>query len=488
MTVTRSKSATPKGNRVNGDGHEYDVIVIGSGPGGYVCAVRAAQNGLKTALVEKEKALGGTCLNWGCIPTKALLHAADVWSDLERAGDLGIVAGEASLDVKKLHAYRKRVVAKNSKGVEYLMKKNGVDLHRGLGKLAGAGRVSVAGESGAQELRAKHIVVACGSTPRSIPGFDFDGQSVISSNEALTLPEVPKSMVVMGAGAVGVEFASIYARFGSQVTIVELLPRLLPVEDEDVSKELERAFRKQGIGVMTGARAQSVERSKAGAVVLVTDKDSGEERLECEKLLVAVGRGPVSEGLGLAEAGVQLERGYVVVDEFMRTSVGGVFAIGDIVSVADRAHPQLAHVASHEGIVVADLIAGHTTYALNYDQVPGCTYCSPEVASVGLTEAVARERGYDVKVGKFPFSANSKASVLLETIGFVKIVADAQYDEVLGVHIIGPHATDMISEAVVALRLEATSEELCRAIHPHPTLAEAIMEAAHGVTEAPIHI
>jgi dihydrolipoamide dehydrogenase len=380
-------------------------------------------------------------------------------------------------------------VRKNSKGVEFLMKKNGVDVVHGRGKVEGPETVRVEPSNGGDPrvIKSKHIVVACGSTPRTIPGFEFDGERVISSDEAMTLAAIPESMVVLGAGAVGVEFASIYARFGSKVTIVEVLPRLVPLEDEEVSKELDRAFRKQGITVMTGARAEKVDRGET-LTLTVRDADDNEHAIDCDKLLVAVGRGPVSEAIGLGEVGVGMERGYVKVNPLMQTSVAGIFAIGDIVALPDRAHQQLAHVASHEGILVADHIAGRGAQPINYDQVPACTYCYPEVASVGLTEASARERGYEVKVGKFPFSANSKASILLESLGFVKIVADAKYDEVLGVHIIGPHATDMIAEGVTALRLETTSEELARAMHPHPTLSEAVMEAAHDVTESPIHI
>jgi dihydrolipoamide dehydrogenase len=479
---------------VNAEAQGYDVIVIGSGPGGYVCAIRAAQLGLRTAIVEKETAMGGTCLNWGCIPTKALLHAADLFAEIQRAASFGIRVDAPSVDMKKLHQYRQRVVAKNAKGVEFLMKKNKVDVHRGFGAVTAPGTVTVQPHGGeATSLSTRHIVVACGSAPRNIPGFEFDGERVISSNEALTLDHVPERLAVLGAGAVGVEFASIYSRLGSQVTLIELLPHILPFEDEEVARELERAFRKQGLEVMAGCRAESLDKGEHLTLQVRQgggdDGDDGTvQEVACDLLLVAVGRGPVSEGVGLAEVGVEVDRGFVRVNERLETGVPGIHAIGDIIALPDRPHPQLAHVASHEGVHVAELIAGHTTEPLNYDQIPGCTYCSPEVASVGLTEAAARERGHDVRVGKFPFSANSKSSVLLETVGFVKIVADARYDELLGVHIIGPHATDLIAEGVTALKLESTSEALFRAIHPHPTLSEAIGEAAHGVHGAPIHM
>jgi dihydrolipoamide dehydrogenase len=490
MTVSVAKSTQRPEAPAAQDPGTYDVVVIGSGPGGYVCAVRAGQLGLKTAIVEKEASLGGTCLNWGCIPTKALLHAADLLSEIRHAADFGITVAEPRLDMAALQQYRGRVVTKNSKGVEFLMRKNKVDVVRGVGRLAGPGKVAVSaqGDGGARTLNARHVVVACGSAPRTLPGFEFDKKRVISSDEALVLTAVPKSMVVLGAGAVGVEFASIYSRFGSKVTLVEVLPRILPVEDEEVSAELEKVFKKQGIEVLTGTRAERVDRNGRELTVHLKDGAGQTRAVPCEVLLVAVGRGPVSEALGLAEAGVTVERGYVKVDEYMRTTAAGVFAIGDIVAIPGRPHPQLAHLASHEGILVAELIAGEEVRPIDYDQVPGATYCSPEVASVGLTEAEAKKRGHEVKVGRFPFSANSKASILLAATGFVKIVADAKYDQVLGVHVIGPKATELLGEAIVALKLEATAAELYRSIHPHPTLSEAVMEAAHGVAGHPIHI
>jgi dihydrolipoamide dehydrogenase len=417
------------------------------------------------------------------------LHAADLLTEMQHARDFGLAVENPRVDMAALAQYRNRVVLKNTKGVEFLMKKNKVDVVRGRGRVAGPGKVVVTGADGtARTLATRNIVLACGSTVRSLPGFEFDQKQIISSDQALVLESVPKSMVVLGAGAVGVEFASIYHRFGAKVTLVEVLPRILPVEDEEVSAELEKVFRKQGIQVLTGTRAERVERAGGGLKVHLKDGAGQAQVVDCELLLVAIGRGPVSEGLGLAEAGIALERGYVKVDELMRTTVPGVFAIGDIVALADRPHPQLAHLASHEGILVAEQIAGEEVRPIDYDQVPGATYCSPEVASVGLTEAEAKKRGLAVRIGRFPFSANSKASILLESAGFVKIVADAEYEQVLGVHIIGPRATELISECVTALKLEATAAELYRAIHPHPTLSEALMEAAHGVAGHPIHI
>ncbi len=490
MIVPVASAARGGDTNVNGEPAHYDVVVIGSGPGGYVCAVRAGQLGLKTALVEKEATLGGTCLNVGCIPTKALLHAADILHEFQHAKDYGIAAPAGSrVDMAALHQYRTRVVTKNTKGVEFLMRKNRVDVVRGRGRLAGAGKVTVTAADGAtRTLAAQHIVLALGSVPRPLPGFEFDGKRVISSTEALALASVPETLAILGAGAIGVEFASIYSRFGAKVTLIELLPHLLPFEDEELSAELERAFRRQGIIFMTGTRAETLDRSGKRLALKVKDADGKEQTVASDILLVAVGRGPATAEAGLEEAGVATERGYVKVDEFMRTNVAGVYAIGDIVSIPGRVHPQLAHLASHEGILAAEHIAGLEPHPIDYDLVPGATYSWPEVASVGLSESEAKKRGFEIKVGRFPFSANSKAGILLESVGFVKIIADAKYDQVLGVHIIGPKATELINECVVALRLEATSEELHRAIHAHPTLSEAVMEAAHAAAGLPIHI
>lgn len=461
----------------------FDLTVIGSGPGGYVAAIRAAQLGLKTAVVEMAPLPGGTCLHWGCIPTKALLHAAEVLETSRHAGRFGVKMAPGELDVAGLHKYKDKVVMSNAKGVEYLLKKGGITIVPGRGRLAGPGKVAVAqAGGGTKTISTKFTIVATGSVIRGLPGVEFDGKQIINSDHALGLKSVPASMIVLGAGAVGVEFASIYATFGAKVTIVELLPRMIPVEDASLGAELEKAFKKRGIGVHTGTRVEKVVREK-DKVRVTASKDGKPVELEAEVLLVAVGRRPLTEDLGLEALGIKLDRGFVEVDGFMRTSAAGVYAIGDIVKTQ-----ALAHVASHEGIVAVEDAAGKQPHAINYDKVPSCTYCDPEVASIGLTEDEARKRGYDVVVGQFPFSAIGKAKILDDTRGFVKIVSEKKYDEVLGVHIIGPHATELISEATAALNLEATAASLFEAVHAHPTLAEAIGEAALAVHGRAIHI
>lgn len=460
----------------------YDVIVIGSGPGGYVAAVRAAHNGLKTAIVEKDKRLGGTCLLRGCIPTKSLLHSADLLEDLRHAKDHGIIAGEVDFDFAGVQKAREKQVVKGAAGVEYLMKSNKIDVIVGHGKLQDRNTVVVQGESN-ETLKAKRIILATGSVVRNIPGVKLDGKHFVSSDEILELKKPPKSLIVLGAGAVGVEFASVYSRFGSKVTVVEMQDGLVPIEDSDVSKEFERLFRKKGIAAYTGTKLEKAE-VKAGEVevTLATKDKSWSEK--AEMLLVAIGRAPVTAEVGLQAVGVKMDKGgFVEVDSLMRTSVDNIYAIGDIVRT-----PALAHVASAEGILAADHIAQKHVQPLNYLQVPSCTYSDPEVGSIGLTERAAKDKGYTVKVGKFPFSAVPKARIGGNTDGFVKIVSDAKYDEVLGVHIIGPHATDLIAEAGVALRLECTTEELAHTIHAHPTLAEGVLEAAHAAMGRPIHM
>jgi dihydrolipoamide dehydrogenase len=475
---------------------EYDVIVVGAGTGGYVAAIRAAQLGLKVAVVEKQKALGGTCLLWGCIPTKALLEHAHALKIVQHAKDWGIVTPGASplapsLDMAAVQARKDRIVSGLARGVEFLFKKNKIDWIKGTARLAGAGGVEVF-EGDAQTLRArKEIIVATGSAPRSVPGIEIDRRRIITSDEAIGLREIPKSVAILGSGAVGVEFASIFRRFGSDVTIFELLPRLVPAEDEAVSAELEKSFRKQGIRAHTSA---TVIRAAAGGEGVDIDAQLPEgktERVRADYLLVATGRAPVTEGLDAGGAGLQLDRGYVSVDELYRTSVRGISAIGDVITLAvpnARVHPQLAHVSSAEGIVAAERIAGRDSRSLNYDHVPSCTYCDPEIGSVGLTEHEARARGFDVRVGTFPFGVLGRAKMSGETDGFVKIVAERKYDEVLGVHMIGSRATELVAEATLALRLEATTEELIRTIHAHPTMAEGIGEAAHAVHGAAIHL
>jgi len=470
---------------------QHDVVVIGSGTGGYVAAIRAAQLGLNVAVVEREPSLGGTCLNWGCIPTKALLEHAHALKVAQDAGTWGISFGQAgvtpTIDMARVHARKDKIVTGLTKGVEYLFKKNKIAWVKGSGRLAGKGRVEVTGAD-ARMLAAKEIVVATGSSARSVPGIVIDKKHIITSDEAIHLAEVPKSMAVMGSGAVGVEFASIFHRFGSEVTIIELLPRLVPNEDEAVSAELEKAFKKRRIGVRTGTRVTSASVGNGAVTIQMQNADGKTESITVEKLLVATGRGPVTDGLGAEEAGLSLDRGYVKVDELFRTGVAGVSAIGDVITMGAGAHPQLAHLSSAEGIVLAERLAGQDARPINYDQVPACTYCDPEIGSIGLTEKEAVERGYDVRVGTFPFGVLGRAKMAGETEGFVKIVADRKYDELLGVHMIGLRATELVAEAAVALRLECTVEELIRTIHAHPTMSEAVGEAAHAVHGGPIHL
>ncbi|HWS56809.1 MAG TPA: dihydrolipoyl dehydrogenase [Pyrinomonadaceae bacterium] len=464
---------------------QFDVTIIGGGPGGYVAAVRGAQLGLKVALVEKDKRLGGTCGLRGCIPTKQLLMSAHYYEKAQKElADFGVKVSDVQLAFADVQKRKDKVVLKNSKGVEYLMKKNKVTTFNGFAKLKLPGQVEIAYEGGKTEtISTKNVVIATGSVVRPIPGFETDGARVVNSDHILELKEVPKSLIVMGSGAVGTEFASVYSRFGADTTLVELLPRLMPLEDEEISKELEKSFRKRGIKSLVGTKLEKVERLDAGVRVTGKDAKGGDVTLEAEMLLVAVGRMPFIEGLGLEGTRVRVERGAVQVDEFCRTGEPGVYAIGDVIPT-----PWLAHLASKEGILVVEQIAGQKPHPINLRHVPSCTYCDPEVASVGLTEAKAKELGYDVKVAKFPFSASGKARILGEEEGFVKVVSETKYDELLGVHVIGPHATEIIHEAIVAMHLESTAEELGRAIHAHPTVSEAVMEAAEGIHGLTIHI
>jgi dihydrolipoamide dehydrogenase len=454
-----------------------------------VAAIRAAQLGLKVAVVEKQKALGGTCLLWGCIPTKALLEHAHALKIVQHAKEWGISLGEAAVTINmaQVHERKDRIVGGLTKGVEFLFKKNKIDWIKGTARLTGQGGVDVF-EGDAQTLRArKEIIVATGSAPRSVPGIAIDRTRIITSDEAIHLKEVPKSMVILGSGAVGVEFASIFRRFGSEVTIVELLPRLVPVEDEAVSGELEKSFRKQGIKVHTGARVSGATVNGAGVDVSVQLADGTAATLRADYLLVATGRGPVTAGLNAEGVGLQLEKGYIKVDETYKTDVPGISAVGDVITLGTPGHPQLAHVSSAEGILAAERIAGLQIRPLNYDHVPGCTYCDPEIGSVGLTEREARERGFDVRVGAFPFGVLGRAKMSGETEGFVKIVADKASDDVLGVHMIGSRSTELVAEATLALRLQSTVEDLIRTIHAHPTMAEAVGEAAHATHGAALH-
>lgn len=462
---------------------DYDLVVLGAGPGGYVAAIRAAQLGLKVACVEKDPRLGGTCLLRGCIPTKALLHAAEVYETIHRAGDFGILAGEPGVDMGRVQSYKRGVVEANAKGIVALFKKNGVTSIHGRGELLDAHTVEVTGPDGSkQRLSARYLLLATGSVPRELRIAPTDGTAIVNSDHLLELERIPSSLAVLGAGAVGTEFASVFASFGSRVTLLEMLPRVLPIEDEEVSKEVERQLKKRGLKVLTGTQLRSAERFDGG-VRLELERAGQATVEEVELLLVAVGRAPVTEGLGLERVGIGTERGYIPVNGFLQTAVPHIYAIGDIVNT-----PWLAHVASAEGILAVEHLAGRAVEPLRYDRVPSCTYCEPEVGSVGLTEAKAREKGYDVAVGKFPFTALGKARILGKTGGFVKIVREKRYDELLGVHIVGPHATDLIAEACVALSHEATVESVLKTIHAHPTLSEAVMEAAHAAHGAAIHI
>jgi dihydrolipoyl dehydrogenase len=469
--------------------NEYDVVVIGSGTGGYVAAIRAAQLGLRTAVVERAPVLGGTCLNWGCIPTKALLEHAHALKVAQDWKEWGLTIGDAAigLDMHQVHARKDKIVKQLTGGVEFLFKKNKIDWIKGSGRLAGKGTVEITdGEK--QTLSAKkEIVVATGSQPRGVPGIEIDRKRIITSDEAIGLTVIPKSIAIMGSGAVGVEFASIFRRFGSDVTIIELLPRLVPVEDGAVSAELERSFRKQGIKVLTGTKVLSARAGASGVDLDAQASDGKTGKITAEYLLVATGRGPVTNGLGAEDAGLAMDRGYITVDPQYRTNVPGISAIGDVVTFAEPGHPQLAHLSSAEGIALAERIAGKEFRPINYEHVPGCTYCDPEIGSVGLTESKAKERGFDVRVGTFKFGVLGRAKIAGETDGFVKIVADKKYDEILGVHMIGPRSTELVSEATLALKLECTVEELIRTIHAHPTMSEAVAEAAHAAHGAAIH-
>jgi dihydrolipoamide dehydrogenase len=455
----------------------YDVIVIGSGPGGYSAAVRAGQYGLKTAMIEKDPRLGGCCLLVGCIPTKALLHAADVWEHFQHSEEDGIHCENPRLDFPLVLDRKNKIVAKHSKGVEYLMRKNKVDWIKGYGRLAGPGKVEVTSDGGKQILEAKNIVLATGSEARMLPGLKPDARRILTNIEILDLREIPKTLAVLGAGAVGVEFASAFSRFGSKVSIFEMLPRIVPVEDEEVSKELLRVFKKQGIRVETGARVDNVENVGSGVRFQVTLADGKTEAVAADALLVAIGRKPNTENIGLEGTKVELDRGFVKVDPYQRTGEPGVYAIGDIVTGT----PQLAHVATAEGMVAIGHIAGKPVVPINRNHIPGATYTEPGIGSVGLTEAQARAAGHAVKIGKFPFAADAKASILGQHDGFVKIVADEKYGEILGVHIIGPQAFELISEGVLAMEAEATVETLLHTIHAHPTLYEAMGEAFNAV-------
>ncbi len=460
----------------------YDLLVVGSGPGGYVAAIRASQLGMKVGVVEKEN-LGGICLNWGCIPTKALLKSAQVFEYASHAAEYGVVASDVKPDFEKMIARSRDVAASMSKGIEFLFKKNKIEVINGFGKLKDKSTVVVTDSDGkTQEVTAKHIVLATGARSRELPNLKQDGGKIIGYRQALSLPKQPKSMVVVGSGAIGSEFTYFYNSIGTQVTLVEYMPNIVPVEDEEVSKTLERSFKKNKIKVMTNASVESVDTS--GDLCKVTIKTKkGEEVVEAEIVLSAVGITPNTEGIGLEDVGVEMENGRVKVDEYYRTNVEGVYAIGDIIP-----GPALAHVASAEGIACVEKIAGMEVHPINYKNIPGCTYTSPEVSSVGMTEKAAQEAGYEIKVGKFPFSASGKATAAGMRDGFVKLIFYAKYGELLGAHMIGGNVTEMIAEMVVARNLETTGHELIKSIHPHPTMSEAIMEAAAAAYGEVIHM
>jgi dihydrolipoamide dehydrogenase len=455
----------------------YDVIVLGSGPGGYPAAIRASQLGLKVAIIEKES-LGGVCLNWGCIPTKALLKSAQVYEYMKHSADYGIQSTGVQHDFGAVVKRSRGVADKMSKGVQFLMKKNKIDVVMGYGKVAGKGRVQVTAADGTvQMVEGRYVIIATGARSRQLPSMPIDGKKIIGYREAMVLPEQPKSMIVVGSGAIGVEFADFYNSMGTKVTVVEFMPRIVPVEDEDISKELEKQFRKKGVTIMTSSEVTSVDTSGSGVKAKVKSA-AGESVLEADILLSAVGIASNIENIGLEESGVKVEKGRITVDRHQQTSVPGIYAIGDC-----SPGQALAHVASKEGITAAEHIAwlekklAHAPEAIDYNNIPGCTYCSPEVASVGYTEKAARDAGYEVKVGKFPFMASGKASASGSTEGFVKVVFDAKYGEFLGAHMIGAGVTEMIAEAVAARKLETTHHEILNAIHPHPTMSEALKEA-----------
>lgn len=459
----------------------YDVAIIGSGPAGYTAAIRAGQYGLKTALIEKDGSLGGTCLHVGCIPTKALLFNAELWDHLKEAKEFGIEGVDArKLNWAAIQDRKSKIVAKHAKGLEFLMKKNKVQTIKGYGRLTGSVKngvhaVEITNDGKTHQVQTKNVILATGSEARMLPGLEISDR-ILTNIEILSLKEIPKSLVIVGAGAVGVEFASIYRSFDCEVTIVEMLPRLVPVEDEEVSKELARVYRKRGINFHTGAKVDKVDKTKSGVSVAIS-AEGRHHKIEAEKILIAVGRKPRTQKVGLEKTKIKPEREFIQVDSWQQTAEPGIYAVGDIV----LGTPQLAHVGAMEALVAVAKIASKPCKPVNRERIPGATYCHPEIGSVGLTETQAREAGYNVKIGKFPFMANSRASIVGQHEGFIKIVSDADYGEILGVHIIGPQATELIAEAVAAMELEATVEDLMWTIHAHPTLAEAMLDASNSV-------
>jgi dihydrolipoamide dehydrogenase len=456
---------------------KYDLVIIGSGPGGYVAAIRASQWGLKTAVVEKDPFLGGTCLHVGCIPTKVFLHHADIYDYFQRAEEFGFEVKDVKVNWPAMLARKDKIVKKHAGGIAMLFKKHKVDSITGWGRIAGPGRVAVEKDGATTELETTYTMLATGSEARSLPGVALDASCILSNREILQLPAIPKSLVIVGAGAVGVEFASIYRTFGTEVTILEALPRIVPLEDEEISPELEKAFKKKGIRIETGAKVESVKRDPKGATVAFKDKTGKSQSLSAEKVLIAVGRLPLTENCGLEKTRAKLERGFVHANAYMETAEPNLYAIGDIVAGL----PQLAHAASMEGIIAVGRMTGKDVQPFNRLRCPAATYCEPQIGSVGLTEKQARDAGYDVKTGKFPFLGNSKATILGSHDGFIKVVAEAKYGEILGVHAIGPLTTEIIAEAVTALGLEATLDDMAATIHAHPTVWEAMGDAFNSV-------
>jgi dihydrolipoamide dehydrogenase len=463
---------------------KYDVAIIGSGPGGYVAAIRAGELGLKTIVVEKDPYLGGTCLHVGCIPTKVLLHHADVYDHFKNAAELGFEVSGLKINWANVLARKEKIVKKHAKGIEFLFKKNKVEWAQGWGRYEGPGRISVEKDGKKTEIEASNILMVSGSEARALPGIEPDHKTILTNRSILELPSIPKTLIVVGAGAVGVEFASIYNSFGTEVTILEALPRVVPVEDEEISAELDKAFRKKNIQIHTSSKVESVKKDAKGVTVAFTDKDGKKQTLQAEKLLLAVGRKPMTENCGLEKSKAKMDRGFVLVGPYMETEEKGLFAIGDIVAGL----PQLAHAAMMEGIVAVTHIAGKTTHTINKTRIPNATYCEPQIGSIGLTEKQARDAGHSVKVGKFPFVGNSKATILGNHGGFIKVVSDEKFGEVLGIHIIGPLATEILAEAAAVLHLEGTIDDMMNMMHAHPTVWEGMGDAFASVRGLQINV